>query len=170
MRVYTKCLFALSLGIATAGSLSASRDWEGSERRFERALGGAPQREIVVGTALRASLRLVLHDRPAASLAATAATGSMEPTFDENYVVVLEACPFEQIRPGDVVLSNPRPWARPVMHRVVQAGFGFTLYTQGDALTARDPEPLTPANYLGRRVVAALELHTGAIVWLSPQS
>lgn len=74
----------------------------------------------------------------------------MRGVFIPGDTLQLEAVPFAELRPGDIVAVEAE---RPYVHRVIRID-GARITTQGDNNSAPDPQPLTPEQPF-RRVVAA---------------
>ena len=74
----------------------------------------------------------------------------MRGVFIPGDTLQLEAVPFAELRPGDIVAIEAE---RPYVHRVIRID-GARITTQGDNNSAPDPQPLTPEQPF-RRVVAA---------------
>lgn len=75
---------------------------------------------------------------------------SMRGVFTPGDTLQLEAVPFAELRPGDIVAIEAE---RPYVHRVIRID-GARITTQGDNNSAPDPQPLTPEQPF-RRVAAA---------------
>ncbi len=75
---------------------------------------------------------------------------SMRGVFTPGDTLQLEAVPFAELRPGDIVAIEAE---RPYVHRVIRID-GTRITTQGDNNSAPDPQPLTPEQPF-RRVAAA---------------
>lgn len=75
---------------------------------------------------------------------------SMRGVFTPGDTLQLEAVPFAELRPGDIVAIEA---GRPYVHRVIRID-GARITTQGDNNSAPDPQPLTPEQPF-RRVAAA---------------
>lgn len=75
---------------------------------------------------------------------------SMRGVFIPGDTLQLEAVPFAELRPGDIVAIEAE---RPYVHRVIRID-GARITTQGDNNSAPDPQPLTPEQPF-RRVAAA---------------
>lgn len=74
----------------------------------------------------------------------------MRGVFTPGDTLQLEAVPFAELRPGDIVAIEA---GRPYVHRVIRID-GARITTQGDNNSAPDPQPLTPEQPF-RRVAAA---------------
>lgn len=74
-------------------------------------------------------------------------TNSMIPTLDNNAVVVVESCAFDDLAEGDIVLFNRA--ALVICHRLNERSKSG-WFTLGDGNARQDPEPVTPANFAGR--------------------
>lgn len=89
------------------------------------------------------------------------ATGSMKPTFDENYWLITEARPFDSLRVGDVIIfEGSTPYVTQdgvshflVCHRIVAISQPSRRYlvTMGDNNRVTDLKLVTEKDY--RRVV-----------------
>ena len=135
---------------------------------YNEAVAQVSHQKISLNSSVVASVDKVKARYPGTILAACAPTGSMRPTLDENHIVALEDCAFSSLHRGDIILIRLGASAKyaAVMHRIVDnAGMG-NLQTQGDALENPDQLYTTSSNYLGKRVVAAIALQSGAISWL----
>lgn len=111
----------------------------------------------------------LLTAKPGRAAMDVAATGSMQPLLDENYIVVVEEKPFEDLSFGDIPIFRGR-WVQgqPVAHRIVQRlSGGAGWQTKGDHCENTDPDQLTRRNYQGRIVVAAIHKQTGEVKPLS---
>ena len=75
---------------------------------------------------------------------------SMRGVFSPGDTLQLEAVPFAELRPGDIVAIEAE---RPYVHRVIRID-GARITTQGDNNSSPDPQPLTPEQPF-RRVAAA---------------
>ena len=73
----------------------------------------------------------------------------MRGVFTPGDTLQLEAVPFAELRPGDIVAVEAE---RPYVHRVIRID-GTRITTQGDNNSAPDPQPLTPEQPFRRRVV-----------------
>ena len=137
--------------------------------RYHEALSQVSHQQVSINHRVQTSIEIVQGRFPGAILAACAPTGSMTPTLDENYLAVLEDCSFRQLRRGEIILTRLGSEAMfaAVMHRIVGSPEMGCLQTQGDAINHADPVYTTSFNYLGKRVVAAIHLQTGAISWLA---
>lgn len=94
-----------------------------------------------------------------------AATGSMRPLLDENYIVIVEARRFEDLDFGDIVVFRG-DWnkGKPVAHRLVRCYPAKRAWqTKGDHCQSTDPQFLTADKYKGYVVVAAVHKTTGAV-------
>jgi hypothetical protein len=136
--------------------------------RYNEALVEISHRQVSLNRLVKSSVEAVKVRFPGAILAACAPTGSMKPTLDENYIVLLQDCTFGRLRRGDIILTRLGSGAEcaAVMHRIEDSEGLGNLQTRGDALKKPDPIHTTTANYLGKRAVAAIHLETGAISWL----
>lgn len=91
-------------------------------------------------------------------------TGSMKPTFDENYVLFYKKLDFSSIEVGDVIIfkdtSDPKETFR-VVHRVVRKSQpnGAVIYTKGDNNYREDMGFVTEANYIGTVVTWVHKKH-----------
>lgn len=74
----------------------------------------------------------------------------MRGVFTPGDTLHLEAVPFAELRPGDIVAVEAE---RHYVHRVIRID-GARITTQGDNNSAPDPQPLTPEQPF-RRVAAA---------------
>ncbi len=84
------------------------------------------------------------------------ATGSMVPTFDENYLLICVYRPFKDLKIGDVIIYRR---VEPIMvddvphfrvcHRVwnVSKPTGAVIIVKGDANQSPDSEYVTESNY-----------------------
>jgi len=103
--------------------------------------------------------------KPGRSAKDVAPTGSMQPLLDENYIVIVEPRPFENLMRGDIVLFRG-DWVNglPVAHRVVgRSPLGRGWQTKGDHCRGVDPQCLTQDKYKGCVVVAAVHKITGQV-------
>lgn len=135
---------------------------------YNDAVAQVSHQKITLNSLVMTSVAKVRERFPGATLAACTPTGSMRPTLDENHLVALADCAFGSLRCGDIILIRLGTGARyaAVMHRIVDnAGMG-NLRTQGDALEKPDQYYTTSANYLGKRVIAAIHLRSGTTTWL----
>lgn len=76
---------------------------------------------------------------------------SMRGVFIPGDTLQLEAVPFTELRPGDIVAIEA---GRPYVHRVIRID-GARITTQGDNNSAPDPQPLTPEQPFLRVAAAA---------------
>lgn len=76
---------------------------------------------------------------------------SMRGVFTPGDTLQLEAVPFAELRPGDIVAVEAE---RPYVHRVIRID-GARITTQGDNNSAPDPQPLTPEQPFLRVAAAA---------------
>lgn len=76
---------------------------------------------------------------------------SMRGVFTPGDTLQLEAVPFAELRPGDIVAVEAE---RPYVHRVIRID-GTRIITQGDNNSAPDPQPLTPEQPFLRVAAAA---------------
>lgn len=76
---------------------------------------------------------------------------SMRGVFTPGDTLQLEAVPFAELRPGDIVAVEA---GRPYVHRVIRID-GARITTQGDNNSAPDPQPLTPEQPFLRVAAAA---------------
>lgn len=76
---------------------------------------------------------------------------SMRGVFTPGDTLHLEAVPFAELRPGDIVAVEAE---RPYVHRVIRID-GARIITQGDNNSAPDPQPLTPEQPFLRVAAAA---------------
>ena len=76
---------------------------------------------------------------------------SMRGVFIPGDTLQLEAVPFAELRPGDIVAIEAE---RPYVHRVIRID-GARITTQGDNNSAPDPQPLTPEQPFLRVAAAA---------------
>jgi hypothetical protein len=97
-------------------------------------------------------------------LRAIAPTGSMSPTFDEEFVVLTEQVDFSKLRRRDVIAVQGENHV-PFLHRVAE--LGYTIRTKGDAYPQFDQVITTRANFTGERAVAAVHTTTGKVVKLT---
>lgn len=97
-------------------------------------------------------------------LRAVAPTGSMKPTFSEEFVVLTEQIQFTQIRRRDVIAVRGEN-SVPFLHRAVDVG--MTIRTKGDAYPQFDAVMTTRSNFTGERAVAAVNITTGKVVKLT---
>ena len=74
----------------------------------------------------------------------------MRGVFTPGDTLQLEAVPFAELRPGDIVAVETE---RPYVHRVIRID-GARIITQGDNNSAPDPQPLSPESKF-RRVTGA---------------
>ncbi|HWA25196.1 MAG TPA: S24/S26 family peptidase [Lacunisphaera sp.] len=147
------------LGLGSAAVRGAS---------YREALAQVDHEQVSLNPRVQSAMAELTRRCPGAAFAACAPTGSMKPTLDENYLVALEECPFGRLVRGDIILVSFNAGAHyvAVMHRIADvAGLG-SFRTQGDALPQFDPVSTTRANYLGRRVIAAVHRQSGTIRWL----
>ena len=103
--------------------------------------------------------------RPGRSVKDVAATGSMQPVLDENYIVIVEERRFADLAFGDIVIFRGG-WLKgmPVAHRLVgHYGYGRGWQTKGDHCEGADPQCLTEDKYQGCVVVAAVHKTTGEV-------
>ena len=75
----------------------------------------------------------------------------MRGVFIPGDTLQLEAVPFAELRPGDIVAIEA---GRPYVHRVIRID-GTRITTQGDNNSAPDPQPLTPEQPFLRVAAAA---------------
>lgn len=75
----------------------------------------------------------------------------MRGVFTPGDTLQLEAVPFAELRPGDIVAIEA---GRPYVHRVIRID-GARITTQGDNNSAPDPQPLTPEQPFLRVAAAA---------------
>lgn len=75
----------------------------------------------------------------------------MRGVFTPGDTLQLEAVPFAELRPGDIVAIEA---GRPYVHRVIRID-GARITTQGDNNFAPDPQPLTPEQPFLRVAAAA---------------
>ena len=75
---------------------------------------------------------------------------SMRGVFTPGDTLQLEAVPFAELRPGDIVAVEAE---RPYVHRIIRID-GTHITTQGDNNAAPDPRTLTPESKF-RRVAGA---------------
>lgn len=75
----------------------------------------------------------------------------MRGVFTPGDTLQLEAVPFAELRPGDIVAVEAE---RPYVHRVIRID-GTRIITQGDNNSAPDPQPLTPEQPFLRVAAAA---------------
>lgn len=75
----------------------------------------------------------------------------MRGVFIPGDTLQLEAVPFAELRPGDIVAIEA---GRPYVHRVIRID-GARITTQGDNNSAPDPQPLTPEQPFLRVAAAA---------------
>lgn len=114
----------------------------------------------------------LLAEKPGRVAMDVAATGSMQPLLDENYIIVVEQRPFEELSFGDIPIFRGK-WVNnlPVAHRIIQRlSESGAWQTKGDHCENADPQRLTRENYQGRIVVAAIHKATGAVKQLSRTS
>ncbi len=85
-------------------------------------------------------------------------TGSMEPTFNETYVIFSKTLEWSDIRLGDVILYES-PFAPIIIcHRVVSRSSGGTIVLcKGDANSQWDPVFVTESMYRGT-VIAGVKI------------
>ena len=76
---------------------------------------------------------------------------SLRGVFIPGDTLQLEAVPFAELRPGDIVAIEAE---RPYVHRVIRID-GARITTQGDNNSAPDPQPLTPEQPFLRVAAAA---------------
>lgn len=135
---------------------------------YKEALTQVTHQQVSLKAEVKQSITTVKDRFPGAVLAACAPTGSMKPTLDENFIAVLEDCPFSRLGLGDIILARMGSGSQfsAVMHRIVDTEGMGGVRTQGDALKRADPLVTTTSNYLGKRVVAAINRQTGEISWL----
>lgn len=103
--------------------------------------------------------------KPGRSAKDVAATGSMQPVFDENYILIVEEKRFEDLAFGDIVIFRG-DWlsGKSVAHRLVQqVAYGRGWQTKGDHCRAPDPQYLTREKYKGCVAVAAIHKLTGNV-------
>lgn len=77
-------------------------------------------------------------------------TNSMLPQLDSNAVVLLEKCPFESLREGDIVTYEASFAQGLAIHRLNEKRKTGWMAV-GDGNSTIDPELVTPVNF-GRRV------------------
>jgi signal peptidase len=83
-------------------------------------------------------------------------SGSMAPGIRPGDLVLIDPAPQARPRTGDVVTYR-RPGASPVTHRVVGRDAAGDYRTKGDANVQADPQPVPPERVLGRvRVLVPL--------------
>ncbi len=124
---------------------------------------------VVLSSAARACLRAMLEAAPGRAAGDVRDTGSMRPSFDERSIVVVEQTPWTALRMGDVVLFSHWSFGpETVAHRIV-ARSSQRLRTRGDACRLDDGFDLSPRDYHGYRVIAAIDKATGAINWQAPE-
>jgi len=88
-----------------------------------------------------------------------APTGSMKPTFDENYFILVrssQVAPFKSLKPGDIIVFYAR-WRTGdknktlFCHRVYSVSSGKTyVVTKGDANKETDDWYLIERDYVGK--------------------
>jgi signal peptidase I len=92
---------------------------------------------------------------------AIAATDSMRPLIDEDTIVMVEKCPYDQLKVGDIITIQN--YEQVMLHRIVKIKrAGIT--TRGDALAFDDPIKTKLETYRGERAVAVINLRTGKVV------
>lgn len=85
-------------------------------------------------------------------------TGSMKPTFDENWLLLVAIPSFSSVHVGDIIVYRaPSGFTHEstdlVVHRVVaRSSAGGALITRGDAMLRSDPFLVTESMYVGRVV------------------
>lgn len=77
----------------------------------------------------------------------------MRGVFIPGDTLQLEAVPFAELRPGDIVAIEAE---RPYVHRVIRID-GARITTQGDNNSAPDPQPLTPEQPFLRVAAASFD-------------
>jgi signal peptidase I len=97
-------------------------------------------------------------------------SGSMEPTFPQGSMLVVEPIHASQVQVGmAVVFVDPADPARFVTHRVVEVSSNGSLqfWTQGDANMTRDPLPVPARSIRGRvrSAVSGLGFIAGWLQW-----
>ena len=79
-------------------------------------------------------------------------SGSMEPEFKKNSVVIVKQVAYDSVQVGDVIAFKARQIGnRPAFHRVIEiTDEGFT--TKGDNVPIQDSQVVDEASFLGRKV------------------
>lgn len=113
----------------------------------------------------RARARAFLRGKPARQVACVAATNSMRPVFDAEYLVVLEPRPYDELERNDIVVFSAQWAPTQVVHRLLCRTRGGWL-TKGDNAVRVDPTLLTKENYRGAIAIAAIHKRTGRVVAL----
>ena len=120
---------------------------------------------VVVSTAAQQRLRAMLDESADRGAGNVRPTGSMRPAFDERSIVIVEKTPWADLQLGDVVLFSSAAFRhQTIAHRIVMRTPQHWR-TRGDACRTMDPGELTPENYQGYRVIAAIDKHTGEVRW-----
>lgn len=87
-----------------------------------------------------------------------AATGSMKPTFDENWLLLVQKEDFKTLRIGDVIIYRPPPdvkWEDGLSHElIVHRVWGYSsghsiILCKGDNVDTIDGVHVTEAMYVG---------------------
>ncbi|MFT3782096.1 MAG: hypothetical protein QM790_08775 [Nibricoccus sp.] len=116
-----------------------------------------------IGAEARQRAREFLDENPNRRLGFVGNTRSMVPTFDAEYIVVMEPVPFENLKRNQIVVFDA-PWApTTVVHRLYSR-FGDSWKTKGDRLENPDPTLLTKENYAGSVIIAAIHKQSGRVV------
>jgi signal peptidase I len=115
-----------------------------------------------ISEAARDHARVFLQANPRCRLACVTDTGSMAPTFDSGYIVVMEPKPFEALQQGEIVAFHAEWSPTLVVHRLYwRADSGWL--TKGDNLINPDPSLLIKQHYAGAVIVAAIHKRTGRV-------
>lgn len=113
----------------------------------------------------RATLTSFLAKNPGATAHAIEATGSMKPTLDENWVVVMSLQNFWDLRPGDIVAYRASD-DNEVLHRVTSRVLYSGVRVQGDAMQHEDNTLVRERDYIST-AIAAIHRVSGALKTLN---
>lgn len=175
--------------INCASNLVVPAIGSGAERRPPTTAGGIFHRAVAISLYLGVALASYAHTessktntvllsnsaaekmgtlisvKPGRAAKDIAATGSMRPVLDENYIVIVEERRFEDLAFGDIVVFRG-DWnhGKPVAHRLVHRSLAKRAWqTKGDHCQGIDPQYLTEDKYKGFVVVAAVHKTTGQV-------
>lgn len=120
---------------------------------------------VILSASALETMGVLISIKPGRSAKDVAATGSMRPVFDENYILIVEEKRFEDLAFGDIVIFRG-DWlnGKPVAHRLIQqVAYGRAWQTKGDHCRGPDPQYFTREKYKGCIAVAAIHKRTGDV-------
>jgi signal peptidase I len=113
--------------------------------------------------ALRSVETAKASHKGALEMRAIAETGSMAPTIDEDSIVLMEKCTWDEVKTGDIIAVTN--YEQVYLHRVVKVKHSYMI-TRGDALCFDDPIKVIPVNFRGERAFATVNIKTGKVTLL----